>query len=197
MSNTLFAGELTVFVAEQRGLTRAQRDMINKAFNEGQDLPPRVRFHCAIAEAVNAAIADGIEVGGKIYRPNRNVRAQFGKNKRGLAYLTFGLIAPNGKPLTLTWQGDDNVPYEMVKIAVAHDKGRSVSDATVTLALGNAIVYETGNKGGNKRRKDPRPNHDTGPDGKPYPRPPRRHHNRLCLKDQVSIGARHKNRSTS
>jgi hypothetical protein len=181
MSNNLFHGKLTITIPEQIGLTSAQRSMIRESYGDGQDLPQKVRYACAIAEAMNETIKDGIEVGGQIHLPNPKVRAQFGKNRKGLPYLTVGLIDPDGKTWTLTWQGGD-VPVKMAVTALKHDQGKRTKTIAIPLTLEGATVYETGAKRG-KRRNDPRRNHDTAKDGNPYPRAPRTSHNRLCEAD--------------
>jgi hypothetical protein len=157
--------------------------MLRQAFGDGVDVPIEVRHNCRIALDTNKAIASGIEVNGKVHRPNPKVRAQFGKNDKGLAYLIFGLIdEETGQPLTLTFEGFGPVPIKMCEVAVAHDEGRNVRPTTIGLNLARATVYETGAKHGTRPR-DPRRNHDTAKDGNPYPRKPRAHHNRLCSKD--------------
>lgn len=186
MSNIIFSGNLNVVVPEQVGLTRAQRRMIRDSFHDGEGLPKHQRFACAIAEAVNETIKDGLEVDDKVYSPNPKVRAQFGKNKKGLPYLTFGLMDPRSRKLyTLTFQGANNVPIEMAMIAVKHDQGQRAPTVIIPLPLDNAVVYETGQKYGKKN--DPRPNHDTDKNNKRYPRKNRTNHKRICEKDVKNI----------
>lgn len=185
MSNIIFQGGIDVVVPEQIGLTPGQRRLLRDSFSDGTGLPQKVRYACAIAVAVNETIKDGITVNGKRYEPNPKVRAQFGKNQKQLPYLTFGLIDPaTQKKYTLTWEGANNIPLAMVKTAVKHDQGRRQKTISIPLALDSAVVHETGNKAGRAKKKvDPRRNHDTGKDGKAYPRRPRKNHNRLCPED--------------
>jgi hypothetical protein len=182
-NNNIFDNILRVRIRGQHGLTKATQRRLAQAFNDGEGLSAEDRYGCRIAVDTNEAIADGIEaIDGTIYVPNPKVRAQFGKNKRGLAYLTFGLIGPDAHRITLNLEGE-NVPDKMCETAIKHDMGREVATTTIAVDLSRASVYETGNMGGGKKRHDPRRNHDTGKDGKPYPRSPRPHHNRLCAKD--------------
>ena len=186
MSNTILEGPLDINVPAQPRYGRARRAMIKKAFNDGIDMPGEVRYGCAIALAVNAAISDGLpEVS---FGPNPKVRAQFGRNKRDLPFLTVGLIdLDTGVPYTLTWEGATSIPFEMIEIAVKHDEGAPVPAVTISLELADARVHETGNKSGKGKKRDPRKNHDTDKSGRPYKRPQRRHHNRLCRADVKKI----------
>jgi len=189
MTNTIFRGRLKIRVPSQNGLSRAQRALVKRAYHDGVGIPQQVRYSCAIAMAVNEAIKNGVMVDGVSYQPNPKVRAQFGKNKRDLPYLTFGLIDPKtGEPHTLTWEGASNIPVDMIDIAVKHDEGEKVPAKQVSLSLADAKVYETGNEDGKGRNKrDRRKNHDTAKNGKPYPRAPRPNHNRLCRADVLKV----------
>jgi hypothetical protein len=187
MSNATFHGTIDITVAAQQKLARGQQRLVREAFHDGKNIPQHVRYTCAIAMAVNDAVKDGVTIDDTVYMPNPKVRAQFGKNKKNLPYLTVGLLDPDGTPYTLTWQGVQNIPLEMVDVAIKHDEGRTIGTQTIKLSLDDAVVYQTGNKSGKGKREDPRPNHDTGKDGLPYPRPPRQHHNRLCAADRAAI----------
>jgi hypothetical protein len=182
VSSGTFSGILDIIVPEQVGLTGAQRKLIRDSFGDGQDLPSKVRFSCAIAEAVNDTVKDGILIAGTVYMPNPKARAQFGKNKRGHPYLTIGLVDPEGDArYTLTWQGDA-VPVQMAVIALKHDQGKRAETIGIPLPLDAAKVHPTGNKDG-RRKPDLRRNHDADKNGQPYVRAPRRNHNRLCDDD--------------
>lgn len=187
--NGMFEGVLDVDIEAQQIVTRAQRRLIHDAFGDGVDVAQEVRFACRIATDVNKAIENGIEFdNGKTFVPNPKARAQFGKNKRGKPYLTFGLVdVDSGERFTLTWEGAA-VPLSMVRAAIAHDEGRNVKASTVELPFESAKVHETGNKYGRKK-PDPRPNHDTDADGNPYPRPKRRQHSRMCRSDLDTLKA--------
>lgn len=198
MNNDIFEGALDIDISAQQIATAAQRRLIHDAFGDGTDVPQEVRFACRIAIDVNEAIKGGLEFeDGRSFEPNPKARAQFGKNKRGLPYLTFGLIdSATAARYTLTWEGT-SVPIKMVRTAIAHDEGRTVKATTVELAFDRAKVHETGNKNGKgSAKRDSRPNHDTGPDGEPYPRAPRRHHSRLCRSDLETIQALRKTERT-
>jgi hypothetical protein len=172
---------LKVWVPGQPKMTRARKRAMQQYAATGNRT---ITTECSIAEAVKESLdqdrvvdADGIE-----YTRNPKVCPKFGKAKRReLPYLTAGIIPAGGRPLTLTWPGAA-VPLELLELAVAHDSGEAVETACVELPLDTAVVYETGAKHG-KRPNDPRRNHDTGKDGKPYPRPPRLHHGRVCKED--------------
>ncbi len=180
-NNVALTGILPIVVPEQAGLTSAQRQMIRETYRDGQDLPARTRYSCAIAEAVNETIKDGIQVDGITYVPNPKAKAQFGKSWKGLPYLTVGLIGDSvGTRYTLTWRGGA-VPIEMAVTALKHDQGKRAPTVSIPLPLEGATVHQTGYKNG-KKRIDTRKHHDTGKNGQPYPRAPRSH-NRLCDDD--------------
>jgi hypothetical protein len=168
-------------------LSKAQLKQARKAAAAVADLGQSQRFQCHMADAANMSIQDGLlsDNGDCLWMPNPKVRAQFGKNDDGEPYLTFGLVDLDGRRITLTWAGI-RIPRRMLKIAVAHDDLKAVRGANIRLALSAATVHETGAKAGTRR--DRRKNHDTAPNGKPYVRPARRHHKRVCASDLVDWG---------
>lgn len=159
------------------------RELVRKAL-QGGDTNAALRFRCLIAEATNEALGgaeDLIDIGGRDYCLNPKSKSQFGKDQAGVAFLTTGLIdLKEGTRYRLTWTGTD-IPHIMKELAVAHDEGRNVAGRTVMLSLSTASVHVLGEKNGKKN--DPRRNHDTAPNGKPYVRRPRRHHSRICADD--------------
>jgi hypothetical protein len=190
MSNNTFQGILRVRVEAQPRMTKAIRMALRESFGDGTGLSRGYNYNCRIAEDVNAVIKEGIEgANGNWFDPNPKIKAQFGKNKHGLAYLTFGLIErESGKRYTLRWEGD-SVPTEMIRVAVKHDEGAEIGITLIALNLATANVHETGNKAGLINPPiDKRRNHDTAKDGNPYPRPQRTSHSRMCSADLKRMG---------
>lgn len=189
LNNHLFDGyEIDVSVRPHR-LTPHQKTIVAKAIAE--NTPQELRFRCLVAEAVNDAFGGAakpdeyadIKIGKRVFRLNPKAKAQFGVDHDGRAYLTVGVVDHSTPELVryrMTWRGDA-VPHVFKELAVAHDSGSSTPGRRVHLPLDTAEVHILGEKNG--KRHDPRTNHDTGPDGNPYPRPPRRHHRRVCAAD--------------
>lgn len=186
----LFDGyEITVSVRPIR-LTAHQGSIVRKAIAE--ETPQELRYRCLVAEAVNESFGGAskpdeysdVQVGKRTFRLNPKAKAQFGVNHDSQAYLTVGVIDHSvAEPVRyrLTWLGDA-IPHVFKELAVAHDSGVSTPGRRVALSLDTAEVHILGEKNG-KKKTDRRRNHDTGPDGKPYPRAPRRHHRRVCDTD--------------
>lgn len=187
----LFDGYQIEVPVQAHRLTPHQQAVVRRAI--AQDTPQELRFRCLVAEAVNDAFGGtgkpeeyaDIQIGDRLFRLNPKAKAQFGVDHDGHPYLTVGLIdlTVADKPVRyrMTWRGDD-VPHTFKRLAVAHDSGASTPTRRVRLALDTATVHILGEKDGSKRN-DPRRNHDTAPDGNPYPRPPRRNHLRVCVDD--------------
>jgi hypothetical protein len=193
MENPFVRGDYVIVHVPGRNpglfLSKAQVTQARKAALAVTDLGQGQRFQCHMADAANASIQDGLlsDNGDCLWMPNPKVRAQFGKNDDDEPYLTFGLIdLDGGRRITLTWAGIA-IPRHMLKVAVAHDEYKTVRATNIRLPLNTATVHETGAKDG-KRRKDPRKNHDTAPNGKAYVRPARPHHKRVCAKDLAKWG---------
>lgn len=177
LSNELFEGAIDIAIEPTTAVTRAHQKALTDAWGDGSDVPQEVRFACRIAMDVNTTIADGVQFeDGRTFVPNPQVRAQFGKNRKGLPYLTFGLLAADDSAVayTLTWEGT-SVPIAMLKAAIAHDEGVNVKAITVALPFEKANVHQTkrGSKG--KGRK-------VAADGVA---PRRKHfvHSRVCRSD--------------
>lgn len=187
INNDAFTGTVDIEIVGRAAAGRGQQVLLKDVFAQGTGATQALRFRCHVAEETNRAFTR-IKINRVWYTLNPSSKAQFGRNERDNAYLTVGVVSPDGDRLRITWEGDD-VPVELQRIAVRHDLGRDVDDATVSLDLSAASVWVLGEKSGVKR-EDNRRNHDTGPDGLPYPRPPRRHHNRLCDADVRRAAAR-------
>lgn len=186
-NNDIFDCVIDIRVKGQGAKPAWEQKMLAKALEGGvnnSEGAQSLRKTCRIAEDMNAALADGIVVGDRLYGLNPRNKSQFGRNREGDPFLTTGVVdAETGQRLTLTWSGV-NVPLRMVEAAVKHDAGKRIGERVVPLDFGMAVVHETGNKDGNGRAKrDGRRNHDTDKNGKPYPRKPRPNHNRLCATD--------------
>lgn len=168
--DTHFRNRYVDIVIPAQRFTAAQSEAIRKSYEDGSaSTDAGLRFHCAIAEAVNEAFGakynesrkkiasiENIRIGRGSYRLNSAVRAQFGVNKDGNIYLTVGLIRNrDGMRYRLTWL-NDAVPERLARVAVAHDRGESHPEVADELYLELAELHIMA------ENTDPRRNHDSG-----------------------------------
>lgn len=168
-----------------------QRQIIRR--NSRNMSPQELRYKCMVAEATNIALNGGVhgtkvedygiyEANGKRFRLNHRCKSQFAMDSKSVPFLTTSLIdIDTEQRWRFTWRGSEQL-HLLMEAAVAHDKTENFPVQMATLNFSEAEVHIVGEKNG-KPRDDIRPNHDTGKDGQPYPRRPRRHHRRVCEED--------------
>src|SRR5690606_676826 len=99
-----------------------------------------LRFQCRIAQDANEAFKS-IEIGGETWVVNERLKAQCGRNQKGLPYLTVGIVNAQDpeRRYRLTWEGD-GIPAKMVEVAVKHDSGKKVAATRIDLKLQDAVI---------------------------------------------------------
>lgn len=182
LSPIALSGTVDIRVDGVEALPDWQQAALKAAMDTGMMAPQKLRFACAIARAANETF-ETLHVNDARFVLNPAAKAQFGRNAENKAYLTVGVIdTDNRERYRLHWEGPTAIPRQMVEVAVRHDEGQRVPTVVIPIRLEDANIWKLGEKSGRKQH-DPRKNHDTGPDGEPYPRLPRRHHRRSCMKD--------------
>lgn len=190
----LFHGQAIELKVRGTRHSPAQAEAIRQIILDAE--PAKLRYNCVIAEALNESLNGGptgtpshhyglFDIKGKLFQLNPKGRSQFYMSPQGEPCLTTSLVdVESGTRYGFTWRGE-NVPQIVQETAVAHDQGQDTKLQQVMLSFDLAEKHIIGAKNGTPKN-DPRPNHDTAKNGKPYPRRPRRHHRRLSSADLVS-----------
>lgn len=135
---TAIRGNVTVAVKGQPARARWEQKLMQKGMDEGMGASQELRFVCRIAQDANEAFEIIEDAEGNVWTINPKAKAQFGRNSRGLAYLTVGLInEATDERVRLTWEGDA-VPSKMKEVAVKHDEGKRVAATRIRLRLQDA-----------------------------------------------------------
>ena len=178
--------------------TPAQREAIKSTIST--ESPQKLRYNCLVAEALNEALRGGengtpvsdyqyLELGDHTFQLNPRARSQFGMDHNGEPYLTTSLVhVDTGVRYAFTWRGD-NVPPDLMKLAVAHDQGKNTPGYQEALPLDDAEIHIIGEKNPGQaeraeRDRRTRRNHDTNAANRPH----RRTHRRICEMDLVKAG---------
>lgn len=140
MSTTQLRGRVVVAVQGQTAQPAWMQNLLKKALDQGNGADQELRFTCRIAQDAKTAFAHITDGDGTEWTLNPKAAPQFGRNGRGNAYLTLGLInEATGERVRLTWEGDD-VPSKMKEVAVKHDEGKRVGATRIALNLEAAKV---------------------------------------------------------
>lgn len=171
-----FEGFIPFPIKGQEARNKWEQQALQRGIENGMGASQQLRFVCRIATDANEVFSI-LETSEGVFMLNPKSKAQFGRNANGNAYLTVGLVGETGERYRLQWEGDA-VPSKMKEVAVKHDEGKKVRAVTVRLDLSKAQVWKLGETAPRKRTRN-----DVTADGKPYPRPQRRNHDRLCSAD--------------
>lgn len=178
--------------------TPAQREAIKTTIST--ESPQKLRYNCLVAEALNEALRGGengtpvsdyqyLELGEHTFQLNPRARSQFGMDHNGVPYLTTSLVhVDSGVRYAFTWRGD-NVPNDLMMLAVAHDQGKNTPGYEEELQLDDAEIHIIGEKNPGQaeraeRDRRNRRNHDTNAANRAH----RRTHRRICEMDLVKAG---------
>lgn len=139
---TELKGRVVVAVQGQSAQPTWMQNLLRKALNHGAGADQELRFTCRIAQDAKKAFERITTEDGEEWILNPKATPQFGRNQRGNAYLTLGLISTDtGERIRLTWEGRA-VPSKMKEIAVKHDEGRRVGATRIALPLETAKITE-------------------------------------------------------
>ncbi len=163
-----------------------ERKALKKAIVDGGGAPNDLRFQCQVARDAREVFKT-IEIpGGGTLSIHQKAKPQFGRDGKGLPYLTVTLVdSRDGQSYKVRWSGEA-VPRKMQELAVKHDEGRKVSATRVALRWEDAEITPSSHTDNTKRvgRKD------VGPDGEVRLRPDgtkwgtrTRRYDRLCATD--------------
>lgn len=137
-TSTAIRGNVVVAVKGQNARAKWEQKLMQKALDEGMGAAQELRFVCRIAQDANEAFEIIEDANGNVWTINPKAKAQFGRNQKGLAYLTVGLInEATDERVRLTWEGDA-VPSKMKEVAVKHDEGKRVGATRIRLRLEDA-----------------------------------------------------------
>lgn len=144
-----WAGTVKVPVSATAARPEWERKLLLAALANGEGASKQLRYVCRIAMDANEAFARiMVRKGDRAieYRLDPQTKAQFGRNKRDLPFLTLGLVnQETGDKYQLNWEGD-NVPLKMQELAVRHDEGVAVRACTISLDLQKARVTLKGTR---------------------------------------------------
>ena len=178
--------------------TPAQREAIKATITT--ESPQKLRYNCLVAEALNEALQGGengtpvsdyqyLELGDHTFQLNPRARSQFGMDHNGVPYLTTSLVhVDSSVRYAFTWRGD-NVPADLMRLAVAHDQGKNTPGYVESLQLDDAEIHIIGEKRPGQAERAHRDrltgrNHDT----RAHLREHRPTHRRICETDLVAAG---------
>lgn len=120
---------------------------LKAALDNNIDPDESLRFQCQVAVDARK-VFEKIELNdGETFTLHSTSLPQFGKNHRGLAYLTVtGAYSGDGRDYTVRWEGNA-IPKEMQRSAVKHDLGLYVKRVVTTLNWEDArITFSTSGK---------------------------------------------------
>lgn len=139
-------GDIQFPIKGQKALPKWLQENLTKALDTGS-APESLRFQCRVAMDAREVFSKVDLNDGETFTLHGKALPQFGKNLRGLAYLTVtGTYSGDGRDYTVTWTGDA-IPREMQLAAVKHDEGRYVKRVIVHLRWEDAkIVPSTSGK---------------------------------------------------
>lgn len=142
MTTTELKGRVVVAVQGQSAQPAWMQNLLKKALDSGNGADQELRFTCRIAQDAKTAFSRITTADGEEWALNPKAAPQFGRNGRGNAYLTLGLIhEETGVRVRLTWEGDV-VPSKMKEVAVKHDEGKRVGATRIALKLEEAEIVE-------------------------------------------------------
>lgn len=140
MALTALSGKVSFKVSAQSAMPPWQQKIVREALARDESPPEALRFQCRMAVDARSNFARIDLTNGENISLHPRSKPQFGKNKRGLAYLTVTVVySGDGESYRLQWAGDA-VPKAMKRTAVKHDEGRAVAATTISLDLAKATV---------------------------------------------------------
>ena len=139
MSNPKFTGKVQFMIEGQDALPRWQQQAIQNGLTSEAGPPESLRHTCRIAQDARKNFAHIETKEGETFSFHPKGSSQFGKNRKGQAYLTVTLLHEgSGESYKVQWIGEA-VPKRMQRVAVQHDEGKSVKPTTVLLDLAKAV----------------------------------------------------------
>lgn len=179
MTTTELKGRVVVAVQGQSAQPAWMQNLLKKALDQGNGADQELRFTCRIAQDAKKSFSRIVTDDGEEWVLNPKAAPQFGRNGRGNAYLTLGLVhAETGARVRLTWEGDA-VPPKMKEVAVKHDEGKRVGAARIALHLDDATITDIQPRTDGDRQRAQRYEAKT----KRHHAGSERRHGRLCAAD--------------
>lgn len=156
--NTLnLTGIVKFKVNGQAAMPKWAQQAIQNAMETAEAPPESLRFQCRIAQDARENFKEIPLDNGETLKLHPRTKPQFGKNHKGLPYLTGTFIySGDGESYTVKWVGSA-VPSKMPEVAVKHDKGLRVGSATVALDLSKAQITRSMHSEYSKRYKENNP----------------------------------------